>query len=411
MNKIIVVGGGPAGMMAAIRAAEKGAQVTLFEKNFRLGRKLSITGKGRCNLTNAAEIPELISNIPGNGKFLNSALRAFNSRDTINFFENLGLATKLERGNRIFPASDKATDVVEVLKNRLEELGVTVRLNARVEEIISIDNKIYGVIAARKFHPSEVVILATGGLSYPMTGSTGDGLKFAKDLGHTITEITPALVPLEVEEDFVKDLQGLTLKNVRVTLLTDEEFVDEIFGEMLFTHFGVSGPIILTLSRQVSKLLRENEFVELLVNLKPALTLEQLNLRILRDFEKFKGKIIKNALGDLLPQKLISVVLDLAYIDENKKVDVITRTERQNLLETLRGMPLTITKTRPVSEAIVTSGGISVKEVNPKTMESKIIENLYLAGEILDVDGNTGGFNLQAAWATGNAAGIFSAQK
>lgn len=411
MNKIIVVGGGPAGMMAAIRAAEKGAQVTLFEKNFRLGRKLSITGKGRCNLTNAAEIPELISNIPGNGKFLNSALRAFNSRDTINFFENLGLATKLERGNRIFPASDKATEVVEVLKNRLEELGVTVRLNARVEEIISIDNKIYGVIAARKFHPSEVVILATGGLSYPMTGSTGDGLKFAKDLGHTITEITPALVPLEVEEDFVKDLQGLTLKNVRVTLLTDEEFVDEIFGEMLFTHFGVSGPIILTLSRQVSKLLRENEFVELLVNLKPALTLEQLNLRILRDFEKFKGKIIKNALGDLLPQKLISVVLDLAYIDENKKVDVITRTERQNLIETLRRMPLTITKTRPVSEAIVTSGGISVKEVNPKTMESKIIENLYLAGEILDVDGNTGGFNLQAAWATGNAAGIFSAQK
>ena len=410
MKKIIVIGGGPAGMMAAVRAAENGAQVTLFEKNNRLGRKLSITGKGRCNLTNATDNQEIIKNIPGNGKFLHSALKNFTSDDTINFFESLGLETKIERGNRVFPVSDNAADVIDVLSRKLHNLKVNVKLNSTVENIITDDKKILGVEVNGRFFDAEAVILATGGLSYPATGSTGDGLKFAKNLGHYITDIFPALVPLEVEEDFVKDLQGLSLKNVRVTLLTEDEFLDEIFGEMLFTHFGVSGPIILTISRQASKLLHEKQFVELLINLKPALTPEQLDARILRDFEKFKGKLIKNAMVDLLPQKLIPVILDLAYIDENKKVDEITKTERQNLTEKLRPLPLTITGTRPIDEAIVTAGGVSTRELNPKTMESKIIENLFIVGEVVDVDGNTGGFNLQAAWAMGNAAGKFAAQ-
>ena len=409
MKKIIVIGGGPAGMMAAIRAAENGAQVILFEKNNRLGRKLSITGKGRCNLTNATDNQEIIKNIPGNGKFLHSALKNFTSEDTINFFESLGLETKIERGNRVFPASDNAADVIDVLSRKLHDLNVKINLNSTVENIITDDKKILGVEVNGRFFDAEAVILATGGMSYPATGSTGDGLKFAKNLGHYVTDIFPALVPLEVEEDFVKDLQGLSLKNVRVTLLTDDEFLDEIFGEMLFTHFGVSGPIILTISRQASKLLHDKIFVELQINLKPALTPEQLDARILRDFEKFKGKLIKNAMVDLLPQKLIPVILDLAYIDENKKVDDITRIERQNLIEKLRALPLTVTGTRPLDEAIVTAGGVSTREINPKTMESKIIENLFIVGEVVDVDGNTGGFNLQAAWAMGNAAGKFAA--
>lgn len=409
MKKIIVIGGGPAGMMAAIRAAENGAQVILFEKNNRLGRKLSITGKGRCNLTNATDNQEIIKNIPGNGKFLHSALKNFTSEDTINFFESLGLETKIERGNRVFPASDNAADVIDVLSRKLHDLNVKINLNSTVENIITDDKKILGVEVNGRFFDAEAVILATGGMSYPATGSTGDGLKFAKNLGHYVTDIFPALVPLEVEEDFVKDLQGLSLKNVRVTLLTDDEFLDEIFGEMLFTHFGVSGPIILTISRQASKLLHDKIFVELLINLKPALTPEQLDARILRDFEKFKGKLIKNAMVDLLPQKLIPVILDLAYIDENKKVDDITRIERQNLVEKLRALPLTVTGTRPLDEAIVTAGGVSTREINPKTMESKIIESLFIVGEVVDVDGNTGGFNLQAAWAMGNAAGKFAA--
>ena len=408
--KIIVIGGGPAGMMAAIRAAENGAEVILFEKNNRLGRKLSITGKGRCNLTNAADTAEIIKNIPGNGKFLNSALNNFTANDTVNFFESLGLKTKIERGNRIFPESDNAAEVIDVLNKKLAALNVDVKLNAPVENIIA-DKKIRGVEVGGKFFDADAVILATGGKSYPATGSTGDGFIFAKKLGHTVTEILPALVPLETEEDFVQTLQGLSLRNVRVTLLADNKRVNEIFGEMLFTHFGVSGPIILTLSRQVAKFLRESAFVELLINLKPALTPEQLDTRILRDFEKFKHKNIKNALIELLPNKLIPVVIDLAFIDENKKIDAITKDERRRLIEILRGLPLTVTATRPIDEAIVTAGGVSVKEINPRTMESKIISGLFIVGEVVDVDGNTGGFNLQAAWAMGNAAGIFAAQK
>ena len=407
---VAIIGGGSAGIMAAIRAAETGANVILYEKNNQLGRKLKITGKGRCNLTNLADTNEIIKNMPGNGKFLYSALENFSAVDTINFFEQLGLKTKVERGNRVFPESDNAADVIDALNKRLAILNVDVQLNSRVDEIFTNDNKIIGVEVHKKFVNVDAVILATGGKSYPATGSTGDGFKFAKSLGHTVTKILPALVPLEVEEDFVKDLQGLSLKNVRAVLKVDGKIFAEEFGEMLFTHFGVSGPIILTLSRAVAKFLDEKRFVELLINLKPALTPEQLDARILRDFQKFKHKSIKNALIELLPTKLIAPILDLSYIDEDKKIDAVTKEERRRLIENLRGLPLTITKTRPIAEAIVTSGGVDVKEINPKTMESKIVKNLFIVGEVLDIDGYTGGFNLQAAWATGNAAGYYCSQ-
>ena len=410
MKKIIVIGGGCAGMMAAIRAAESGSQVILFEKMPQVGRKLKITGKGRCNLTNTADIPEIVKNLPGNGKFLFSALKKFSSADTVNFFENLGVKTKIERGGRVFPVSDDAKEVIDALLRQLMILGVDIRTNSPVTEILAENKKIRGVKVCGEFFEADSVILATGGASYPATGSTGDGFKFAKRLGHTITEILPALVPLETEEDFVRDLQGLSLRNVRVKLLADGKKVSEQFGEMLFTHFGVSGPIILTLSRKSAKLLSEGKFVELEINLKPALTPEQLDARILRDFAKFKGKIIKNSLIDLLPSKLIPIVLDLAYLPEEKRVDDITQAERRRLIEILRELPLTITKTRPIDEAIVTSGGISVKEIDPRTMQSKIVENLFIVGEVADIDGFTGGFNLQAAWSMGNTAGIAAAK-
>ena len=396
-------------MMAAIKAAEVGAQVILFEKMPRVGRKLGITGKGRCNLTNTADNAEIIKNIPGNGKFLFSALKNFTSADTVNFFESLGVATKIERGGRIFPVSDSASEVIDALTKKLVILGVEVRNNSPVTEILAENKKIVGVIVGGKIFKADAVILATGGASYPKTGSTGDGFRLAKRLGHTITEILPALVPLEVEDD-IKSLQGLSLKNVRVKLLADGKKIAEQFGEMLFTHFGVSGPIILTLSRQASRLLADKKFVEVEINLKPALSYEQLESRILRDFDKFKGKILKNSLHELLPAKLIPIVLDRAFLDENKRVDEVTAIERRRLIEILRGLPLIITKTRPIAEAIVTSGGISVKEINPKTMESKIVAGLYIVGEVLDVDGFTGGFNLQAAWSMGNLAGISAAR-
>ena len=405
MKKIIVVGGGAAGVMAAIRAAEGGAQVTLFEKMPQIGRKLRITGKGRCNLTNTADVAEVVKNIPGNGKFLFSALKNFSPVDAVNFFESLGVKTKVERGGRIFPASDDASEVIDALIKRLAILGVEVKTNSPVKEILSEQKKIVGVLVDGKIFKCDALILATGGMSYPATGSTGDGFKFARKLGHTVTEILPALVPLETEEEFVKDLQGLSLRNVRAKLLADGKKISEEFGEMLFTHFGVSGPIILTLSRRAAKLLAEKKFVELEINLKPALSPAQLDARILRDFDKFKGKIAKNSLGDLLPAKLIPLVLDLAYLPEEKRVDEITAAERRRLAKILQCLPLTITATRPISEAIVTAGGVDVKELDPRTMRSKLVENLFVVGEVADVDGFTGGFNLQAAWSMGNAAG------
>ena len=408
MKRIIVIGGGAAGMMAAIQASKNGASVLLLEKTNRVGKKLSITGKGRCNITNAADIPEIIKNIPGNGKFLNSVLRAFNSTDVINFFEAIGVKTKIERGNRVFPESDKAADVVNALINQMSELGIEIRTNAKVTDILIKSEKVMGVEIDKKVESADTVILAAGGSSYPATGSTGDGFKIAKRLGHTVTKILPALVPLETEEVFVKELQGLSLRNVKVTLLADNKKIAEEFGEMLFTHFGVSGPIILTLSRKAAFLIDEGKSVEVSINLKPALTPEQLSARVLRDFEKYQRKSAKNALVDLLPSALIPIVLDLSYIDEERHIDSVTQTERRRLIDTLRDFRLTVTKTRPIEEAIVTVGGVSTKEINPKTMESKLIKGLFFAGEVVDIDGFTGGFNLQAAFSMGYAAGKFS---
>ena len=409
MDKIVVVGAGPAGMMAAIKAAENGASVVLLEKMKRAGKKMLITGKGRCNITNVAEIPELIKNIPGNGKFLNSCIRAFDNEDVQYFFNGIEVPTKVERGGRVFPVSDKAADVVDAMVLQLHELGVKLYTDVKVSDILVQDNKAVGVKTddGQKFE-AEAVIIATGGSSYPGTGSTGDGYKMADKIGHKVVTPLPALVPLELEEEWVKDLQGLSLKNVRVTLFADEKRITDMFGEMLFTHFGVSGPIILSLSRKTAQLLDEGNFVELMIDLKPALTFEQLDARVLRDFEKYQRKEMKNALKDLLPGRLIPPVLDGAYIEPDRMVNSITKEERHRLVNVLKGLLVTVTKTRPIAEAIVTAGGVDVKEINPKTMESKLIKNLYFAGEVVDVDAYTGGYNLQAAFSMGAAAGNWS---
>ncbi|WP_295916850.1 NAD(P)/FAD-dependent oxidoreductase [Anaerovibrio lipolyticus] len=409
MDKIVVVGAGPAGMMAAIKAAENGASVVLLEKMKRAGKKMLITGKGRCNITNVAEVPELIKNIPGNGKFLNSCIRAFDNEDVQYFFNGIEVPTKVERGGRVFPVSDKAADVVDAMVLQLHELGVKLYTEVKVSEILVQGNKAVGVKTddGQKFE-AEAVIIATGGSSYPGTGSTGDGYKMADKIGHKVVTPLPALVPLELEEEWVKDLQGLSLRNVRVTLFADEKRITDMFGEMLFTHFGVSGPIILSLSRKTAQLLEEGSFVELMIDLKPALSFEQLDARVLRDFEKYQRKEMKNALKDLLPGRLIPPILDGAYIEPDRMVNSITKEERHRLINVLKGLLVTVTKTRPIAEAIVTAGGVDVKEINPKTMESKLIKNLYFAGEVVDVDAYTGGYNLQAAFSMGAAAGNWS---
>lgn len=408
--KIIVIGAGPAGMMAAIKAAENGADVTLLEKMQRPGRKMQITGKGRCNITNSADIPELIKNIPGNGKFLHSCIRAFDNEDVQLFFNNNGVPTKVERGGRVFPVSDKAADAVDAMILRLRELGVKILTEAKVTEILLSDRKVRGVkLSDGTEYEADAVIVATGGASYPGTGSTGDGFRMAEKLGHTIVKPLPALVPLETEEEWVKDAQGLSLKNVEAALYVDGEKSAAMFGEMLFTHFGVSGPIILSLSRTAVQKLDKNAFVELSINLKPALTPEQLDARILRDLEKYQRKEMKNAMHDLLPGKLIEPVLDNAYIEPSRMANTITKEDRRRLAEVLQGLMLTVTKARPIAEAIVTAGGVSVKEINPKTMESKLVRGLYFAGETVDVDAYTGGYNLQAAFSMGAAAGNWSA--
>lgn len=409
MKQILVIGAGPAGMMAAIRAAENGAAVTLLEKMKRPGRKMMITGKGRCNITNAADVPEIIRNIHGNGAFLNSSMRAFDNQDVMEFFRQQGVPVKVERGNRVFPVSDKAQDVVDAMVHRLHELDVRIELEMPVADILLQEGRVAGVRTKSGAHyKADAVILAVGGASYPGTGSTGDGYEMAGKLGHTVVPLRPSLVPLETEEEWVKDVQGLSLRNVRATLLADGEKVQEMFGEMMFTHFGVTGPIILSMSRRAAKCLAEGKFVELELNLKPALTPEKLDARIQRDFEQHIRKSLKNGLLDLLPHKLIEPVLDCAYLDPEKPVHQVTAEERHRLAETLQHLTLTITKTRPLAEAIVTAGGVSVREINPKTMESKLVPGLYFAGEVVDVDAYTGGYNLQAAFSMGNAAGCWS---
>ena len=412
--KVAIIGGGPAGMLSAITAKEKGHDVIILEKNNQLGKKLLITGKGRCNTTSSLNIDEFIKNIPGNGKFLYSAFKRYTNDDIINFLKKEGLNVKEERGNRVFPVTDKSLDVLKCFTKKIKELGINVKYNENVQEIIiNQNNEIQGVKTQNGVIKADKVILATGGKSYPLTGSTGDGYILAKKLGHTVTKIKPSLVPLEIyEKNICKQLQGLSLKNVKIRLEDESKNknIYEDFGEMLFTHFGVSGPIILSSSahlvryKEIENLLKEQK-IKLIIDLKPALTEEKLNERILRDFNEEKNKEYKNSLNKLLPQKLIPVILEKSGIKYNKKVNEITKEERLKIVKLLKNFELKIQNFRPIDEAIITSGGINIKEINPKTMQSKIIPGLYFAGEIIDVDGYTGGFNLQIAYSTGFVAG------
>ena len=415
-QRIIVIGAGPAGMMAAIKAAETSesmggiAEVMLLEKMKKPGRKMMITGKGRCNITNAADVPEIIKNIQGNGRFLFSSMKAFDNRAVIDFFEEQGVATKVERGQRVFPVSDKAQDVVEAVVSRLHELGVKVATDSAVKDILVEAGRVKGVrLKSGAIHKADAVILAVGGASYPGTGSSGDGYAMAETLGHTIVPVRPSLVPLTTEEEWVQEVQGLSLRNVRAELLVEGKTELSLFGEMMFTHYGVTGPVILSMSRTASGyLLAGSHFLELSLNLKPALSEEKLEARLQRDFEKYQRKELKNGLVDLLPHKLIEPVLDAAYLASDKPVHQVTVEERKRLVHTLQHLVLTISGTRPLAEAIVTAGGVSVKEIDPRSMESKLVKGFYLAGEVVDVDAFTGGYNLQAAFSMGAAAGCWS---
>ena len=407
MKNVVITGGGPAGMMAAITAARRGFKVKLVEKNEKLGKKLFITGKGRCNITNAGDSEDLFNSIVTNRKFMFSSFNGFSNYDTLGFFDDLGLHIKIERGNRVFPESDHSSDVIGALNRELKRLSVDVRLNTEVKDIIVNGGKATGVVVKCSGKESTIqadnVIVATGGNSYQSTGSTGDGYRFARKLGHSVTPIVPALVPFNVAEDWESDLQGLSLKNVSIVVLDGKQEIYSDFGEMLFTHFGVSGPLILSASSFAARRIKEHP-LKLVIDLKPALSQEQLDERILRDFDEEKNKAFKNSLDKLLPKKMIPVIVRLSDIDGNKKVNEITKQERQKLVSLIKGLELTITGLRGFNEAIITQGGINVREINPTTMESKLVKNLYFAGEVLDVDALTGGFNLQIAWSTGYAA-------
>ena len=406
MNKVLIVGGGAAGLMAGIAAAQNDSQVIIFEKMRIPGKKMLITGKGRCNITNVCELQEFIKNIPGNGKFLNSALRAFNNEDVVNFFNSHGLATKVERGGRVFPVSDKAKDVVDTMTKVFYSLQGKIISDCKVLELIIQDNKAIGIKTVNGQFFGDKIIVAAGGASYPGTGSDGSGAKLCAKAGHTIVPLKPSLVPLESDYPYVEELQGLSLRNVNVTLLADGKKLAEEFGEMLFTHYGVSGPVILSMSNLAAKALDKKQQVELSIDLKPALNIEKLDARVQRDFSQYSKKQLSNGLKDLLPQSMISVVCDMAFLAEEKFINQISKEERKRLVATLKNFVVPITGTRPLAEAIVTAGGVSVKEINPKTMESKLINGLYFAGEVIDIDGYTGGFNLQAAFSTGYAAGL-----
>lgn len=398
--KVIIIGGGPAGMLAAIKSRKEKNQVTIIEKNKILGKKMLITGKGRCNITSGVDMSEFIKNVPSNGKFLYSSFKNFTNKDILKL---LNIPVKLERGNRYFPVSDKAKDVVDALEKELS--GVEIVTNTSAIEIITKNNEAIGVKTNKGDFFADKIILATGGKSYPLTGSTGDGYEMAKKLGHTITQIKPALVPLVVKKESkiqCQQMQGLSLRNVGLKLFNNNKLIYEDFGEMLFTHYGVTGPIILSASSHLVRQELKNPRIE--IDLKPALTDEKLDERILRDFETEKNKEFRNSLDQLLPQKMIPVILEILQI--NKKVNEVKKVERQKLVRTLKHFSIEIEGFRDISEAIITSGGINVKEINPKTMESKLIKNLYFAGEIIDVDAYTGGFNLQIAYSTGYTAGI-----
>lgn len=414
MNKIIVIGGGAAGMMAAIAAAEKGAEVTLLEQNEKTGKKVFITGKGRCNITNACESEKFFENIISNGKFLYSAFYQMDNQAIIRFFEEAGCKCKEERGERIFPVSDHSSDVIAALNRQMTKRQVKVNLHSKVKELLTEQTEegiqVSGVVLADgKRLTADKVIVATGGKSYEATGSTGDGYLFAEAVGHTVKEIKPALVPFTIREEWCMQMQGLALKNVSVLLQCGKKKIYEGFGEMLFTHFGVSGPLILSASSYyVKKYIGQP--VTLSIDLKPALTKEQLDKRVLRDFEENRNKQFKNSLDGLLPSKMIPVILKLSGILPEKKVNEVTKEERGMLVELLKNLTMQVTGTRDFKEAIVTQGGVHVKEVNPSTMESKLVKGLYFAGEVLDLDAVTGGFNLQIAWSTGYLAGMSAAE-
>jgi predicted Rossmann fold flavoprotein len=401
MSRVIVVGGGPAGMMAAITAA-KNHQVTLLESNERLGRKLFITGKGRCNITNAKDISDFFDYIPGNPHFMYSSLYGFTNQDTMDFFNKLGVKLKIERGDRVFPESDKSSDIINAFSMELQNRGVDVRLKAKVVKIIKNNNTIgHLLLEDEKIITGDYFIFCTGGVSYPLTGSRGDGIRFARELGHNIIKPKPSLVPIELKESWIKELQGLSLKNVKLKVLEGKKVLFEEFGEMLFTHFGVSGPLVLSASRVVE----EKKALKISINLKPALSEDELDKRIQKDFQKHINKSFKNSLDDLLPQKIINVIIRLSQIDEDKKVNSITKEERKRLVEVMRNMEFSVRGLRPVEEAIVTAGGVDTKEIDPSTMKSKLIDNLFFAGEIIDVDAYTGGYNIQIALSTGYLAG------
>lgn len=404
MSNVAVVGGGAAGMIAAIAAAENGHKVTLYEHNEKLGKKLFITGKGRCNVTNASDIDEIFNNIVTNSKFLYSSIYTFTNDMVMDFFEKDGLKLKVERGNRVFPASNHSSDVIKVLEKRLKKSGVTVKLNTNVERLLWDESGIKGIVAENKDIMADAVIMATGGLSYKSTGSDGSGFKMVTGAGHSTSEFSPALVPITIEEDYPKEMQGVSLKNIEVEILNGKKKIYSAFGEMLFTHFGVTGPVILSASSKIIKHLK-NGNLTLKIDLKPALTEEQLDTRILRDFKENINRDFKNSLDGLLPKKMIEPIIRYSGIPFDKKVNAITREERRNLVKAFKEFTMTINGIRGYDEAIITHGGVTVKEINPATMESKLIKGLYFAGEMIDVDALTGGYNLQIAWSTGYLAG------
>ena len=405
MSKVLIIGAGAAGMMAGIAAAYNGNQVEIFEKNDRVGKKIFITGKGRCNITNASDIENHFSNILKNEKFLYSAYNNFNSEDICNMLENTGVKTKIERGNRVFPQSDKSSDVIWALNKMLKDIGVKINLNTEINKIEKNNDKISVIDKKGKKHIGDYCIVATGGMSYQSTGSTGDGYKFAESFNLDVNKTYPSLVPLNIKEEMCKNLQGLSLKNVNLKVVDEKgkEYYNEQ-GEMIFTHFGISGPLVLSASCYICDKLKDHDF-KCYIDLKPALDLETLDKRILKDFEENINRNFNNSLDKLLPRKIIEPVISLSKIDPYKKVHEITKEERLNLAKTIKNIPLTVTGTRGFNEAIITRGGISIKEINPKTMESKKVQGVYFVGEVLDIDAKTGGYNLQIAWSTGYLAG------
>ena len=407
MNKVIIVGGGAAGMLAGIIAARNGCQVVLYEKNEKLGKKIFITGKGRCNVTNNCDSEELLQAVKSNNKFLYSAFYSFNSQDMMALLEESGVPLKTERGNRVFPVSDHSSDIIRGLERLLHRYDVHIRLRKEVQEILVEDGRAAGIRLKDGYEDrAQAVVVATGGLSYPTTGSTGDGYRFARETGHTVTDCMPSLVPLTVSEDYIGEMAGLSLRNVELTIRNGKKILYQDFGEMMFTHKGITGPLVLSASSSIGKQLKKQGTLEGYIDLKPALSSEQLDERILREFENAKNKQFKNVIGVLFPSSLTPVIIRLGGIPEDKVIHEISREERLNFVSIIKAFPFTIDGLGGYSEAVITKGGISVKEINPGTMESKKIPRLYFAGEVLDLDAVTGGYNLQIAWSTGYLAGM-----